>query len=119
MTEPARFTCGVEYEQPGPVCVLTLCGMLEVDYVDQFEAVVEKELRSGAKRFVIDMGQLSYVGSLGLRVIVALHRKVKGDGAVCVFNPTPAVQTVLDIVKLGQVLRILPTRADALDAVRN
>ena len=40
----------------------------------QFEAVVEKELQSWAGRFALDLSQLGYVGSLGLRTFVSLHR---------------------------------------------
>lgn len=113
-TDP-DFRCTVAH-QPRGVCLLTLAGRLEVDAVPAFEAVVEGELAAGGRKFVLDLGGLTYVGSLGLRTLVGLHGKVKGAGLVYAFDPTPGVQQVLDVTKVGRILRVYPDRAAALDA---
>jgi anti-sigma B factor antagonist len=114
----SAFTCDVTTENPGPVSVLVLTGSLDPAAVPVLEAVIERELQAGRRRFVLDLGRLTYVGSLGLRALVRLHNQVKADGAVTAFDPTPNVQSVLDVTKVGQVLRVYPTRQDALDAAR-
>jgi anti-anti-sigma factor len=118
MSRDAEFSCDVATEEPGPVCVLTLRGRLDPMTVPALQAVIDEQLQAGHRLFVLDLEHLDYVGSLGLRALVRLHSQVKPDGKVCAASPTPNVQEVLEVTKVGQVLRFYPTRADALDAVR-
>lgn len=112
------FGCDVTHEDPGPVCVLTLRGQLDQDAADGLDRVIEARLAAGDRRFVLDLGQLAYIGSLGLRALVRLHSRVKAEGGLCLADPTPHVQDVLKVTKLGRVLRLYTTRSEALAAVR-
>jgi anti-anti-sigma factor len=115
MPSDQDFCCSVAHEPRG-VCVVTLSGRLDVDAVPVFDEAVQRELAAGSRKFVLDLGQLAYVGSLGLRSIIGLHNRLKGAGLVYAFDPTPGVQKVLDVTKIGQFLRVYPDRAAALDA---
>jgi anti-anti-sigma factor len=114
-----RFTSRFEIDDTTRVVVVSLGGKLDPIGVEDLHPQVQELVRAGFKRFVFDLSALDYVGSLGLRLFVGLHNQVKGEGAVALCDPKAGVASVLDLTKVGQVLRTFPTRADAVDAVRS
>ena len=118
MSDPQAFSCQVAVEEPGRVVVATLAGRLGPEEAETFRERVDAEHRDGGRRFVFDLGRLSYVGSAGLRVFALLASRVKGDGLVCVCDPTAPVQSVLDVTRLTQLLHVYRTRGEAIDAAR-
>ena len=69
--------------------------------------------------FVFDLARLTYVGSIGLRVLVGLGNRVRADGYLAVCNVSAPIRTVFDLTKVSTLLRLFPTRADAVDAARS
>ena len=118
MSDPQTFSCRIAVEEPGRVVVADLAGRLDPEAAEVFGEQVEAEYRAGGRRFVLDLGRLEYVGSTGLSVLAHLASRVKADGVVCVCDPTLAVRSVLDVTKLGTLLRVHTTRAEAIDAAR-
>ena len=69
---------------------------------------VEKEIESILPRLdfsaiVLDMDQLSYISSAGLRIIVRLKQRCND---ICIKNASPEVYEVFDMVGFNNVLRI-------------
>jgi anti-anti-sigma factor len=118
MTAQTVFEFADEMEADTGVMVISLVGKMDPLAAEQVAPAVEAALRSGVRRFVFDMSRLLYVGSLGLRLFVDVSNRVRGQGAVALCRPTPAVLTILDMTKLNRVLRYYPTRHEAVDAVR-
>src|SRR5690349_21072615 len=105
-----------EYTPDRRVLVIALRGKLDPLAVEELTPKVEEEYRAGARRFVFDLTHLDYVGSLGLRLWVGLYSRVKGEGAVVFANPSGRLRSVLELTKVNHVLRLYPTRAEAIDA---
>jgi anti-anti-sigma factor len=98
------------------VLVVALRGKLDPVAVEELTPKVEEAYRAGSRRFVFDLTHLDYVGSLGLRLFVGLYTRVKGEGAVVFCNPSGPLRSVLELTKVNHVLRLYPTRAEAIDA---
>ncbi len=105
-----------EYTPDRRVVVIAVRGKLDPLAVEELTPKVDEEYRAGSRRFVFDLSGLEYAGSLALRLFVGLHNRVKGEGAV-VLSSTPApVRTLFEVTRVNQVLRLYPTRAEAIDA---
>jgi anti-anti-sigma factor len=117
--DPEPFSCPVTIEEPGRVFVVTPIGRIGPEEAKVFQGVVDDAYQAGGRRFVFDLGRLTYIGSIGLRVLASVASRVKADGVVCLGDPTPNVQSVLDVTKLAQLLHVFPTRAEAIDAARS
>jgi anti-anti-sigma factor len=113
------FTIDVGYDPSGRVCVVALGGKLDPAAVGVLEPRLDTLYDEGERRFVFDLGRLEYVGSLGLRVLVALANRVRADGSVGVYNVSAPVRQIFDLTKVGTILRVYPSWADAIDAVRS
>jgi anti-anti-sigma factor len=112
------FASRFEIDDASRVVVVVLTGHFDPMAADELHPQIQELIGAGFRRFVFDLAGLDYVGSLGLRLFLAVHNQVKADGAVALCQLTGPVQSVLDVTKLHQVLRTYPTRADAVDAVK-
>ena len=83
MSGPQTFSCQFTVEEPGGVVVAALVGELDHEAAEPFGNQVDELHRAGHRRFVFDLGRLTYIGSMGLRVFALLASRVKADGAVC------------------------------------
>ena len=112
-----RPVCAFEFEytQNPRVLVVSVRGKLDPPAVAELTPKIEEAYRR-ARRFVFDLTRLEYAGSLALRLFVGLHNRVKGEGAVVLCNPPASLREVLGLTRVDQVLRVYPTRAEAIDA---
>ncbi len=68
----------------------------------------------GETKIVLDLSQLGFCDSAGLRLIVQLHQRTAAAGGwLRLAAPAPAVLRVLTVTNLDQVLDIYPTAGEA------
>jgi anti-sigma B factor antagonist len=111
------FGSRFEIDDRTRVCVVALTGKLDSSAVQDLHPQVQELVRAGYRRFVFDMRELEYVGSLALRLFVGLANQLKGKGAVALCGLRAAVRSVVEMTKVDQVLRAYPSRAEAIEAV--
>jgi anti-sigma B factor antagonist len=93
---------------------VTLVGSLDTDTAAQCEAQLQPILVAATKRIVINMAELDYISSAGIRVLAATTKKMKAnEGSVAVTQVQPQIQKVLDIVKALPALNIFKDMAEA------
>ena len=80
---------------------------------------VEKELNltisKGARKLLLDMDSVEYISSAGLRVLLAVAKKLKkeeGEIKLCCLNPY--VKEVFDIAGFTQIFKIHDTTEQAI-----
>jgi anti-anti-sigma factor len=116
MSSQSGCTFALESDPGSRVTVVSLVGKLDPLATEELSPHLDAAYAAGYRRFVFDLSRLDYVGSLGLRLFVGLHNRVRGEGAVALCCPTSPVLTILDMTKLNRVLRYYPTRHEAIDA---
>jgi anti-anti-sigma factor len=87
------------------IVTLSLSGKLDTTTAKAFEEKILGQIESGERRFVIDLAQLNYIGSAGLRVFLLAAKRldtVNGKLVLCGFKKTIPYYTlnrVLDPVR--------------------
>ncbi|EMR04297.1 STAS domain-containing protein [Cesiribacter andamanensis] len=72
----------------------------------------------GVKNIVLDVSEVKYIDSSGLSSLLVGNRILTEDGGIFVIaSPTEHVQKLIKISQLDNVLSILPSREEAIDAV--
>ena len=77
--------------QTGDIVTLCLCGKLDTIGAKAFEEKILTRIESGTRFFVIDLSQLEYIGSAGLRVFIVASKRlngVNGKIVLCGFKKT-------------------------------
>jgi anti-anti-sigma factor len=84
---------------------LRVSGRLDASWADHLSRALDGAVRGGADRIVVEMSQISYVSSAGIRVLLQAHRQVrKIGGALAVANPSESVREVLTLTGLEALL---------------
>lgn len=69
----------------------------------------------GNTHIVLDLAQVSYMSSAGLRELVSAFKKVRRiNGDLRIAQPSARVQEVLEMAGLDTIFQIFPTRTDAV-----
>jgi len=94
----------IEQTQVGGKVVLRVIGRMDAENAAQFERQCESCISAGFTSIVIDLCDLTYVSSMGLRSVVAVAKKLRdkgGDLRIC--RLTGLVRQVFEITRLNQV----------------
>lgn len=87
----------IETEKRDETLILRLNGRLDTDTAPQLQEAIDA-MPEDVRDLQIDMEQLEYVTSAGLRVLLAAMKKMKaGGGKMTVYNVNDAVMEVFQI----------------------
>ena len=100
----------IDRTQVGNKVVLHLVGRMDADSSPLFEGQCEACIAEGIKNLVVDLGELRYVSSMGLRSFVAIGQKLKeigGELRIC--RMTGLVRQVFEITRINQLFPLFDT----------
>lgn len=97
---------------------VTLAGRLDTPGVNRVETRFLASLVPNGNSAIVDLSQVEFVSSLGIRMILSAARSLKARQALlAVYGAQAGVTQVFDFAALGQIIPICSTEADALKAV--
>lgn len=96
----------VRTEHHGDLLILLPEGRLDTATAPAFDQSVQTHTNAGT-RLLIDLTQVHYVSSAGLRVFLMTAKKLqKSGGSLVICGMSPAVREVFDIAGFSRMLRI-------------
>ena len=105
------------------VLVVRPVGLIDHIAAAGFEAALAPHLRhctSNGQALVLDLQDLEYISSAGLRVLMMAAKQVKAQGGrIALATPQPVVKEILEISRFNLVFDLLPSVAAALERLRN
>lgn len=103
-------------ELHGQVLLVAPSGRLDSETAGELELVLDDAGHAGRKHFVIDLAAVVYVSSAGLRVLLALAKRLDGGiGSVRLCGLSASVRQVFDIAGFTGMFSLFPNRHAALD----
>jgi len=102
------------------ITILMPHGRLDAAGVRPFEAELSEHLAAGRLHLLVDMSQVSYVSSVGLRMFLTAMRKARRQGgALKLCNLNERVLQVFKLAGFDRVLSLLATREEAENSFVN
>jgi anti-anti-sigma factor len=99
----------------GGIVEVALRGRLDTPGVAQIELRFTAALVPRAARAVVDLSQVEFIGSMGIRMFISVARALaRKQGKLILYAPPALVKEVLDTVSLGE---IIPVEADLVSAL--
>jgi anti-anti-sigma factor len=84
---------------------LVITGRLDAYWADHLSAALEEALRGGADRIRLNMAAVSYMSSVGIRVLLRFYKQLQAiQGTFAVSSPSEPVKTVLELAGLEALL---------------
>jgi anti-anti-sigma factor len=105
----------IETSRHGKAALVTVSGRLDATTAAQFEQACRDSLTEGVTHLVVDLTDLEYTNSLGLRTFVALGKRLQGaGGALVLCGMKGLVKEVFDMTHLTPIFRTFDTADAAL-----
>src|SRR5438132_9870166 len=99
--------------QVGEFTELIVKGRLDGYWADHLTKALEDVIRGGVDHIRLNMAEVAYISSIGIRVLVQFYKQPHAiPGAFVVWNPSEPVKRVLDMARLGDLL-MPPAAPDA------
>jgi len=96
----------IKKEQTDSSLTLSLSGKIDTNTAPLLQKVVDEEL-DGITALTVDLKEVGYVSSAGLRVLLAAVKKLeKADGVMTVTNVSDAVMDIFTITGFDNILTI-------------
>jgi anti-anti-sigma factor len=107
----------ISQEKSGSQLVLTLVGRLDASWCDAVEQALSTAIRSGEHHLLLDMAQVDYISSAGLRVLFSVYKQLLAiKGQFGIRQPSKNVESVLRMVGIAQLISEGPAPAPAVEA---
>jgi anti-anti-sigma factor len=101
------------------VTILKVSGRMDATTVNEFTEECQKQIKNGSDRFIVDLADLEYISSAGLRGILTIGKASKAAKAALAFCSMQAM--VADMFKLSgftSILTVFGTLDEALAGMR-
>ena len=97
------------------IVTLSLSGKLDTTTAKTFEERMLAHIEAGDRRFIIDLAQLDYISSAGLRVfLLAAKRLDSGKGKIVLCSLKNPVREVFDIAGFSSIFSVYGSHDEAI-----
>ena len=115
MSDDSQLTIKVKKKKK--VDLVTTSGRIDSSNAAEFDEVLKELMHGGQHHIVINMADINYMSSAGLRTLVsALRECKKKKGDVRLSSPSERVKEVLDLSGLYSMFTTYPTDVEAIDS---
>ena len=107
----------VQVENHDKVLVAKVEGRVDSSNSQDFERQLQGAIGEDVQAVVIDLGQLAYISSAGLRVVLLVAKTLgQRNVSISLCALSDPVQSVFEISGFNRIIQIYDTQADALAA---
>lgn len=97
------------------VAVMAVAGRVDSATAPELENELKKLVEADKTQIVLDLKDVEYMSSAGLRAMVSTLKAVKRvNGDLRLASPSPRVEEVLRLAGLTSIFSIHPSRAEAV-----
>jgi|SRR6516162_1429144 anti-sigma B factor antagonist len=97
--------CAVDVSREDGMPVIRLSGELDTVSVERVRSVLEGVLAADDDRLAFDVGDLEFMDSSGIALLVAVARQAR---QVELRHPTPIVRRLIELTGLTELLLMVP-----------
>ncbi|MBI3363264.1 MAG: STAS domain-containing protein [Chloroflexi bacterium] len=107
----------ISTNEEGRASVMKLNGRVDSATAPDLESALKKLVEGDKTRIVLDLADVEYMSSAGLRAMVSTLKAVKRvNGDLRLASPSPRVEEVLRLAGLTSIFSIYPNQKDAVSS---
>lgn len=107
----------ISQSQKEDVTVVALAGRFDAQSAGDVEDSFKTALDGGANKILVDMAEVEYISSAGLRVLLSTAKKLTGSsGKLVLCGLKPYVREVFEVAGFTTIFMILPDLDEGLQA---
>ena len=117
MSAPDGISTSVERRDG--ITVLAVDGVVDLATSPPLEELLRQLIEEGPAGLVVDLTDVSFLASVGLRILAETHERVGGPGKFAVVASGPITARPIELTKLDEFLALFPTVDDAVAVLRS
>lgn len=95
----------IKKKREGTKCTVSLSGRLDTTTAPEFDQSVKEDI-DDLTELVVDLKDLEYMSSAGLRVMLALHKKMSVQGSMKVINVNSTIMEIFELTGFSDIMNI-------------
>ena len=112
---PLNSMVDIRVSELEQVTLVEVIGRVDSLNAAELGTSLSNAIDEGNTNIVLDLSQVSYMSSAGLRELVSAFKKVRRvSGDLRIAQPSTRVQEVLEMAGLDTIFQIFPTQTDAV-----
>jgi anti-sigma B factor antagonist len=116
LSEKDSITTLVEHRDE--IALLTVGEVVDLATAPALEEAIDGLLALQPKALIVDLSGVTFLASVGLRLLVTTHHKVSQSGQFAVVAAGPVTRRPIELTQLDEVFSLYPTLDEALTGVR-
>lgn len=97
------------------VTLVEVNGRVDSTNAAKLGEALNEQIDAGHNQIVLDLANVEYMSSAGLREIVAAAKKVRNlNGDLRIASPSARVKEVLELAGLNMIFKVFPTPVEAV-----
>jgi anti-sigma B factor antagonist len=95
--------------------LVEISGRIDSTNATSLGEALNAEIDAGHLQMVVDLSNVEYISSAGLRELVSAAKKVRQNGGdLRIASPSPRVREVLELAGLDTIFQVFPTQVEAV-----
>jgi anti-sigma B factor antagonist len=100
--------------------VFALRGDIDLHFAPALRSVLQAKINEHCPALIVDLAQVSFIGSTGLSVLVEYFRDCgRYEGVLCLCGLSDDLKEIFQIVRLDRIIPMFATVDEAANAIRN
>jgi anti-sigma B factor antagonist len=116
LSETDAITTSVERRDD--ITLLIVGEVVDLATAPALEEAIDELLAEQPKALIVDLSEVTFLASVGLRLLVSTHEKVSKSGEFAVVASGPVTGRPIQLTQLDEVFAMYPTLDEALKDVR-
>ncbi|MCW4000758.1 MAG: STAS domain-containing protein [Candidatus Bathyarchaeota archaeon] len=109
----------MELRTEGDVATAVMVPRFDAYTANEVETALKELIAAGTKKVICDFSQTDYVASAGLRVLLSSAKSLqRSGGQILLVSLKPYVREVFEISGFTQIFKILGSRSEALQVLK-
>jgi anti-sigma B factor antagonist len=105
----------IDIKEMNEIQILSVKGSIDADTASEFDQSLEKQISGGRDRIILDLSQLEYISSAGLRVIMKAAKKMEiTGGEMAIVGLRGVVQEVFKVSGFYSLFNIYDSEEEAV-----
>jgi anti-sigma B factor antagonist len=103
-------------DEKGEIKYLTLRGRIDTNTSTELEQKITDLLDTGSQKILINLGEIDFISSAGLRVLLATAKKLNsssGELRICSLNEV--TEEIFEVSGFSSILNVFKTPEEALE----
>ncbi len=99
----------IRIDKKDSLIIIFVSGDINAVTCEKLQEKIDELITNGNKHLLLDLAEVDYISSAGLRIILATAKRLYNNAIFAVSRPKPTIREILEMVGLANIIAIYDT----------